>query len=118
MKDPNEEALHAHMNSLHSLTGTPLLDPAFRKRKLILWSVRQAITIILAVIFWEHWWVRWLFALAVVLALINLAMLLFAGPYLQRRMDKVLERRREQEAIWDAEDRLMEMNEDKDPHER
>jgi hypothetical protein len=106
MSPSEEAAARPTLDALDSAASHPLLDPAYRRRKLILWTIRQAITVGLAYWFWELWWVRWLFTLAVVLALFNLGLLLFAGPYLKRRSDRIRARFLEQEAIWEAEDAL------------
>ncbi len=99
-------AARSTLDALYGATSHPLLDPAYRRRKLVLWTIRQAITVGLAYWFWELWWVRWLFALAVVLALFNLGLLLFAGPYLKRRSERIRARFLAQEAIWEAEDAM------------
>jgi hypothetical protein len=108
MTDTQGPATRSFLNDLDSVAASPLLDPAYRRRKLMFWTIRQAITIGLAMAFWEHVWVRWLFALAVVLALFNLALLFWGGQFLQRRMQRVRDRVLEQEAIMDAEDRASE----------
>ena len=113
---PSEgSAARSTFDALDGATSHPLLDPAYRRRKLVLWTIRQVITVGLAYWFWEHWWVRWLFALAVLLALFNLGLLLFAGPYLKRRSERIRARFLEQEAIWEAEDA---MDEDTEKDER
>ena len=80
------------------------MDPGYRMRKLWLWGIRQGITVTLAVVFWEHTWVRWAFAAAVLLALSNLGLLLFGGRYLQRRVERTRERIAATEAAWDEEE--------------
>jgi len=84
--------------------STPLLDPAYRRRKLIFWTIRQILMITLAIIFWDHWWMPWLFGLGVLLAVFNLGILLLGGPYLQRRLERSRLRLAEQEAQWNLED--------------
>jgi hypothetical protein len=115
MEEVADNPANTYAQMLDSAAGTPLLDPAYRRRKLILWTIRQVIAVGLAYWFWERWWVRWLFALAVVLALFNLGLLLFAGPYLKRRSERIRARFLEQEAIREAEDA---MDEDTEKDER
>ncbi len=108
MTDTQGPATRSFLQDLDSVAASPLLDPAYRRRKLVFWAIRQAITVGLALAFWDLAWVRWLFAFAVVLALFNLAMLFWGGHFLQRRMQRVRDRVLEQEAIMDAEDRASE----------
>lgn len=108
MTDTQGPATRSFLQDLDSVAASPLLDPAYRRKKLVFWAIRQAITVGLALAFWDLAWVRWLFAFAVVLALFNLAMLFWGGHFLQRRMQRVRDRVLEQEAIMDAEDRASE----------
>ena len=108
MEERADNPANTYAQMLEGAASTPLLDPAYRRRKLLLWSVRQAITVSLAYWFWEHWWVRWLLALAVVLALFNLGLLLFAGPYLKRGTERIRARLLEHEAIREAEEAMYE----------
>lgn len=63
------------------------MSPAVRKRKLIMWVVRQALLCALAWYFWDRAWMRWVFWTGVVIAIINLAMILLMPRFLagQRR---------------------------------
>ena len=108
MTDTQGPATRSFLQDLDSVAASPLLDPAYRRRKLVFWAIRQAITVGLALAFWDLAWVRWLFAFAVVLALFNLALLFWGGHFLQRRMQRVRDRVLEQEAMMDAEDRAIE----------
>jgi hypothetical protein len=108
MTDTPGEAARSFLHELDSVGTSPLLDPAYRRKKLVFWTIRQAITVGLAMAFWDLAWVRWLFAFAVVLALFNLAMLFWGGAFLQRRMQRVRDRVLDQEAMMDAEDNVRE----------
>jgi hypothetical protein len=46
----------------------------------------------------------WLFGTGVVLAFFNLGILIWGGPYLQRRLERAKLRMAEQEAQWNLED--------------
>jgi len=99
---------------LKTAAAVPLLDTADRRKMLRWWGLRQWAPAVLAVLFWEHWWVRWPFALAVVLATIHLTALLLGGPLLKRRVERSYQRALEQEVIWAAEEALQERVQDED----
>jgi hypothetical protein len=94
-----DEAGKAYLASLERALDNPLLDPAYRRRKLILWTIRQSLSIALAWWFWDLWWVRLLFGVVVVLAVFQLVMLLWGGPMLLRRAERARERFFELEAM-------------------
>jgi hypothetical protein len=52
-------------NELDAISNHTILDPAYRKKKLTLWSIRTIITIGLYIIFWKHSWVKWTLILTV-----------------------------------------------------
>ena len=51
------------------------LSSAYRKKKLIIWTVRTLLSVVLYVIFWKYEWVRWTLILYIPLALFNLLMI-------------------------------------------
>lgn len=108
MEPRPDEAGQAYLASLERALDNPLLDPAYRRRKLFFWTFRQCVSIALAWWFWDLWWVRLLFAVVVVLAVFQLVMLLWGGPMLRRRAERARERFFELEAMEaqldDAED--------------
>ncbi len=108
MEPRPDEAGQAYLASLERALDNPLLDPAYRRRKLFFWTFRQCVSIALAWWFWDLWWVRLLFGVVVVLAVFRLVMLLWGGPMLHRRAERVRERFFELEAMEaqldDAED--------------
>jgi hypothetical protein len=85
--------------SLGRALDNPLLDPAYRRRKLLFWTIRQSLSIVLAWWFWNLWWVRLLFGVVVVLAVLQLVMLLWGGPMLRRRAERARERFFERETM-------------------
>lgn len=108
MEPRPDEAGQAYLASLERALDNPLLDPAYRRRKLFFWTFRQCVSIALAWWFWDLWWVRLLFGVVVVLAVFQLVMLLWGGPMLRRRAERARERFFELEAMEaqldDAED--------------
>ena len=73
---------------MEAVIAQATMSPAVRKRKPILWVVRQVLLCVLAWYFWDTSWMRWLFWIGVVIAIINLAMILLMPRFLaaqQRR---------------------------------
>lgn len=76
-------------------------SPAVRKRKLVLWVVRQVLLCALAWYFWEKPWMRWVFGIGIALALVHLAMIFLMPRFLAAKQ-------RRAEASFDRLDDLME----------
>lgn len=77
---------------VQSLSVTDVVSPAYQRRKLLIWFVRNLITAMLCWIFWEKPWVKWVLWIGIPLAILNLLMILI-GPYLLRRKIKSLQRK-------------------------
>lgn len=77
---------------LRAATARPLMTPALRRRKLMLWVFRQVLLLLLAWWFWEHAWMRWAFGIGVAFAAINLFLILFAQRLLDARMRRAEQR--------------------------
>ncbi len=77
---------------LREATARPLMTPALRRRKLMLWVFRQVVLVLLAWWFWEHAWMRWAFGIGVAFAAINLFLILFAQRLLDARMRRAEQR--------------------------
>lgn len=69
-----------------------LLDAAYRRKKLVIWTIRTIITIVLYIIFWKHDWVKWSLLLVVPLNLFNLFMLVIYPKMMKRKINKAKER--------------------------
>ena len=74
-------------NELENLSANPLFDPAFRRKKLVIWVVRNTITAILYIIFWKYEWVRWTLFLGIPLAVFSLLTITLFPWLLQRKMN-------------------------------
>ncbi|HEX6171048.1 MAG TPA: hypothetical protein VFZ33_15270 [Chitinophagaceae bacterium] len=68
------------------------LTSAYRKKKLIIWTVRTVLSVVLYVIFWKYEWVRWTLILYVPLSLFNLIMLLGFNFILGKKVNKLRSR--------------------------
>jgi len=69
---------------LDAASTNTILDPAYRKKKLILWTVRTTISVVLYVIFWKYNWVKWSLLLTIPLSLFSLFTII-VSPYLLKR---------------------------------
>lgn len=65
------------------------MSPAYRKKKLIIWCVRTALSAILYIIFWKYEWVRWTLILYIPLAIFNLVMIFRFNQMLDKRVYKL-----------------------------
>lgn len=77
---------------IEELSRQERLTPAYRKKKLIIWTVRTGLSVVLYVIFWKYEWVRWTLILYVPLALFNLIMLLGFNYILDKKINKIRSR--------------------------
>lgn len=83
--DENDQTLsESYTRELEQLSRQTVLNPAYRKKKLLLWIVRTLITVVLYMLFWKHEWVRWTLVLTLPLSLFSLFMIV-AAPYLLRK---------------------------------
>lgn len=82
----NKESLSESFNhELEDVTNNNVLDPAYRKKKLIMWSIRTSISIGLYIVLWKHKnWIKWSLVLTVPLSLFSLFMIL-GSPYLLKK---------------------------------
>lgn len=77
---------------LHAAMARPLMTPALRRRKLLLWTFRQVLLGLLAWWFWDRPWMRWVLGIGLVLAAVNLLMILFAQRLLDARARRTTQR--------------------------
>ena len=68
------------------------LTSAYRKKKLIIWTVRTSLSVVLYFIFWKYEWVRRTLILYVPLSLFNLVMILGFNFILDKKVNKLKSR--------------------------
>lgn len=74
---------------LEEVTAGSVLNPSVRKRKLILWFIRNIILAILYIVFWKYEWVRWSLWITVPLSFLSLVLIPAWNYLLRYRMNKV-----------------------------
>ncbi|MFI5132461.1 MAG: hypothetical protein ACHQFX_20830 [Chitinophagales bacterium] len=74
---------------LENIAETDRITASYRKRKLIMWSVRTVLSILIYVIFWKHQWVRWTLFLYIPLSIFNLVMIFGFNYILDRKIKKI-----------------------------
>jgi hypothetical protein len=88
-----EETLsESFKKELEAATANTVLDPAFKKKKLILWSIRTSITVILYLYFWKYAWVKWSLFFTLPLSLFSLASIIGSSYFLKRKMESTLKK--------------------------
>ena len=90
------EAMENHkrdlLKEIDDLSEQQRLSSAYKKKKLVIWTVRTILSIVLYIIFWKYEWVRWTLILYVPLALFNLVMVLGFNYMLDKKLDKIRSR--------------------------
>jgi hypothetical protein len=91
--DMNEPAYKRSLREeADALSNTDILSPAYLRKKLLMWFIRNLITAVICWYFWEKAWVKWVLWIGIPLAVISLLMILL-GPYLLRRKLRSVQRR-------------------------
>ncbi|HEX6849741.1 MAG TPA: hypothetical protein VF144_22290 [Chitinophagaceae bacterium] len=80
------------LKEIDELSNRERLSSAHKKKKLIIWTVRTNLSVILYIIFWKYEWVRWTLILYVPLTLFNLVMILGFNFILDRKISKLRSR--------------------------
>ena len=85
----NEETLKESFDKeFQEIKANTILTPEYRKKKLVVWFIRTTIAIVLATIFWEYNWVKWVFYFYIPLSIISL-IIIFGGKYiLEKKISK------------------------------
>lgn len=66
-----------------------IADSGVRRKKLILWIIRTAISVGIYWYFWDYIWVRWTLVLTVPLSLLSLATITLMPFLLQRKVRRL-----------------------------
>lgn len=88
MKD-NETIRESFKRELEQAAKSPILDPAYRKKKLVLWAIRTTISVVLYILFWKHTWVQWSLLLTIPLSLLSLFIITGMPYLLERKMKRI-----------------------------
>lgn len=80
------------LKGIDDLSDQQRLSLAYKKRKLVIWTFRTALSAVLYVIFWKYEWLRWTLFLYVPLALFNLIMILGFNYILDKKVNKLRSR--------------------------
>ena len=88
---------------LDSLKKEEILNPAYRKKKLLIYWIRTLIAVLLIVSFWNYSWVRWLTLLYIPLNLFSLGAILFPTIFLKKKLERAEQKLKELEEEWEEE---------------
>lgn len=89
---PHTTSNPGYKNDLVADSSINLLDAAYRRKKLVIWTIRTIITIVLYIIFWKHDWVKWSLLIVAPLNLFNLFMLVIYPKMMKTKINKAKER--------------------------
>ncbi len=82
--EDNETLNESFKRELEEATTNTILDPAYRNKKLVLWTIRTILSFILYLIFWKYDWVKKSLFLTIPLSLFSLFTII-ASPYILKR---------------------------------
>lgn len=82
--EENESISEGFKRELEQASTNKILDPAYKKKKLVLWGIRNLFSVVFYVIFWDFKWVRILSYFSIPLSLLSLLAIL-AMPYILKR---------------------------------
>ena len=82
--EENESISEGFKRELEKAKSNKILDPAYKKKKLILWGIRNLFSVVFFIIFWDFNWVRVLSYFSITLSLLSLLAIL-AMPYILKR---------------------------------
>lgn len=82
--EENESISEGFKRELEQASANKILDPAYQKKKLVLWGIRNSISVVLYVIFWNYNWVQFSLYFTIPLSLLSLLAIL-AMPYILKR---------------------------------
>ena len=77
----NETISDSFKRELDAVSTNTILDPAFRKKKRILWVIRTSISVVLYIVFWKYDWIKWTLVVTVPLSIFSLFTII-GSPYI------------------------------------
>ena len=85
----NQESLsESFKKEMEAVTANTIMDPAYRKKKLIFWAIRAVTLVPLYYFLWEYEWVRWSLLLTVPLSLFSLFAIVGTPYLLKKKIEK------------------------------
>jgi len=84
-----EDSRQNLIEEIDDLSDRHRLSSSYKKKKLIIWTVRTVLSAVLYVIFWKYEWVRWTLILYVPLSLFNLLMIFGFNFILDRKVQSL-----------------------------
>ena len=80
------------LKEIDDLSQQQRLSSVYKKKKLVIWTVRTGLSVVLYIIFWKYEWVRWTLILYIPLAFFNLVMILGFNYILDKKVMKIRSR--------------------------
>lgn len=96
----NDKTLHESFEEeLTNISKNNVLDSKYRKKKLILWTIRTFILLIIYMIFWKHEWVRKSLYFTIPLNLLSLSTIIVTPFLIKRKIQKTEQKIHEADRI-------------------
>jgi hypothetical protein len=85
----NTETTRDSLNKeLEAIGASHIMSPAYQRKKLIRWVIRNSISVVLYILFWKYEWVRWSLYVTVPLSLFSLFTILVMPYFLKKKLEK------------------------------
>jgi hypothetical protein len=76
-------------SELAELRSFDVLDPFFRKKKILIWFIRTNIAFFIYMMLWDYYWIRWTLLVYVPMNLASIASLFLARYFLSRKISSL-----------------------------
>lgn len=72
----------------NSIKNVGILNSEYRKKKLIFWTIRAILSVVLYILFWKYIWVRYTLFITVPLSLFSLYSITLMPYFLNKKIEK------------------------------
>jgi hypothetical protein len=84
----NNETVNELQRELDNISEGALLSPEIIRKKLIMWVIRNAISVFLIWYFWDHWFMKYALWIIIPLSLFSLISIVGFNYFVKRKLAK------------------------------
>ncbi|MBX2845789.1 MAG: hypothetical protein KTR13_06190 [Saprospiraceae bacterium] len=100
----NQDLRNEFDTELDDLSKDSVLNPAYKKRRLVFWAIRTLIAATLYILFWKVKWVRWSLPVYVAMNLIGLLSIFGWSFFLNKKINSTRQRLEDLETLLEEDD--------------